>query len=171
MNWYRIAQSNDIYYRGSPSLETKPTIRDFPGVYFVKEAHLATMWGNNVAAYKIPPKNFCKFKVPLNRFTMKFLDGFMDKYGFGPRNIPQQWKSMGAKTEGIAKLDSEDDYEMLLAQLLLFPNQDWVNYLKRYGYHGFFNEYDLFLFDPNEAQYLGQYDFEKNIISQIIFPV
>ena len=165
MKIYRIAQApDDIYYRGSPSPETKPIARDFPGVYFTNEAHRAMYWGKNVSVYRIPPKNFYKAPETLNRTTIKLLDEFMDKYGFGPRDIPQQWKEWGAETNGISELKNDIDYENLLGQLMLFPNKDWGDYLKRYGYHGFFNNDDLFLFDPNDAQYLGQYDFMKNKI-------
>jgi len=167
MKIYRIAQdSSGLCYHGSREVEKTPTVKDFPGVFFASSPEAAKSWGNNVAVYRITTQKLFKpntIDLAINPTDFSILEKFINKYGYTPSSSNQKWNLMGATTNKINKLTKEN-YIDVLGQVLLFPTKEWVEYLKGLGYYGFINYEDVFLFNLNQAQYVGQYDFKKNRI-------
>jgi hypothetical protein len=140
MNWYKKAQYSSLMYRGSEGAEDILIDEDFPGVFFSSDPFIAREDGPNIYVYRIKPGRY--FSPDLLspskeecRLVMNFAKKQAIKFNIGCKH--------------------------LLNFFLQNPTENWVEYLSRLGYLGYI-EYDrLFLFNPNNAQYVGRYNFEK----------
>jgi hypothetical protein len=157
MKVFKIAKSN-IFYRGSPSPETSVQPRDFPGVFFTDNPDAARTWGQYVVSYGVKTGRIYIPSVNgpnISNKDYKIISDFIMEYGFKPRGIKQEWQDMGAQNRDITTMDGIDDLWNVMSQVLLFPTNEWVTYLRKLGYDGYKNGNDLFLFDPSNAEYIG----------------
>jgi len=168
INWYyeyKISQSGTVLYRGTPKLETKLRARDFRGVYFSLQPMKG--YGPFIGQYKLlTNKMFSPTPIGYdyrNPKTDYLVEEFYEKYGYTVDKKQEKWQDMGSPRTSIPAKDSKVDYVSKLSYLLLFPTQEWVNFLKSKGYDGFIvkEEGHVFVFDPKNVQYIGQYN--KNI--------
>jgi len=73
--WYKIAQNNNIVYRGTPQPESAPRPRDFPGIWTANDAQGAKNWGKFISSYQVinPQKFINSNNANLDKIVKKFL--------------------------------------------------------------------------------------------------
>ena len=130
------SSNNLTYYRGAPSSDNDKG--DFPGVWMAKDKKTAEQYGN-VWVFELDPSVRILKGSELNKTAKEFF-----------KSLP--YEHMYENEEG-----EEDDFE-----LLMFPDDDFVSFLKKRGFDGYEHHSDTFLFNTSKIK--SKYAWEENSV-------
>jgi len=129
---------NLLLYRGAPSADIDKG--DFPGVWLAKKKDTAAEYGK-LWVFELEP-NVRILKDPnLRTMVKKYFKSLPDTHMYDSED------------------DSEDGEEGF--ELLMFPDDDFVSFLKKHGFDGYEHHSDTFLFNTKKIKKSYAYENDK----------
>jgi hypothetical protein len=156
MNWFRrLSQTAQqaVYYRGAPQIDHEPKTRSFPGVYLTSRLQTAMGYGQ-VGMYRLTRNlNLLDANSPAGkRIAQYFMRQNDDVYEMEQADARRKYNNDIYQANPIRQLRFGDENSVYL-----YPTEDFVKTVQRYGYQGWKNDEDIFVFDPANIQFIGPY--------------